>query len=191
MKTIANKLRFALLLGLLTMSLTVLAQVNTEKMTVSTMMFLDEMAGKISFDETAPNLRGGDVLITDRIPHRPIASPDTIDGKVYISAFVRVTSDNDISALENLGVLVMCIFDNGLMTANIPIDKIEDVAAIPGVINIEVGETMEVETDLTRQDTNVDDILTLSQDATIAGLKKKYDGSGVIFGIIDSRIDSN
>ncbi len=191
MKTIANKLRFALLLGLITMSLTVLAQVNTEKMTVSTLMFLDEMAGKISFDEPGPTLRGGDVLITDRIHHRPIASPDTIDGKVYISAFVRVTSDNDISALEDLGVLVTCKFDDGLMTANIPIDKIEDVAAIPGVINIEVGETMEVETDLTRQDTNVDDILTLSQDATIAGLQKKYDGSGVILGIIDSGIDFN
>lgn len=191
MKTIANKLRFALLLGLITMSLTVLAQVNTEKMTVSTLMFLDEMAGKISFDEPGPMLRGGDVLITDRIHHRPIASPDTIDGKVYISAFVRVTSDNDINALEDLGVLVMCKFDDGLMTANIPIDKIEDVAAIPGVINIEVGETMEVETDLTRQDTNVDDILTLSQDATIAGLQKKYDGSGVILGIVDSGIDFN
>lgn len=193
MKTIANKLRFVLLLGFISIGMTVLAQniANSEKMTISTQMFLDEMAGRISFDEPAQTLRGDEKLITDRIHSRPIASPDTIDGKVYISAFVRVTSDDDINELEKLGVLVMCKFDDGLLTANIPIDKIEDVAAITGVINIEVGETMEIETDLARQDTNVDDVLTLSPDATIAGLQNIYDGSGVILGIIDSGIDFN
>ena len=191
MKTIMNKLRFALLLGFLTIGITVLAQeiANIEKMSISTQMFLDEMAGKISFDVPKQDLRGGDKLKPNRIPQRPIATPDTIDGEVYISAFVRVTNENDIIELENLGVLIQCRFDEGLLTANIPINMIEKVAALEGVINIEVGETMEVETDLARQATNVDDVLTLSQDATIAGLQHIYDGSGVILGIIDSGID--
>lgn len=188
MKTIANKLRFALLLGLITMSLTVLAQVNTEKMTVSTLMFLDEMAGKISFDAPQPT-RGGEILLTDRIPHRPIATPDTIDGKAYISAFIYVTGDEFITQLENLGVLIMCRFDGGMMTANIPVSMIEEVAAIEGVSRIEVAELMDEDTDLARQASNVDDVLTNSQDAQLAGLQQIYDGSGVIVAVIDNGID--
>ena len=194
MKNIANKLRFALLLGFLTIGIAAWSQIaNVEKMSMSTQMFLDEMAGKISFDEPASLIKSGqpDLIPVRKTVSRPIATPDTIDGKVYISAFVQVTGDNDISALESLGVLIMCQFQNGLMTANIPIDKVEEVAAISGVTYIEVGELMEEETDLTRQETNVDDILTLSNDAQLANLKKKYDGSGVILGIIDSGIDFN
>ena len=192
MKNIVNKMRFALLLGFLTIGIAAWGQVaHVEKMSISTQMFLDELAGKINLNPPAPGTKAGepDLIPTRNAPIRPIASPDTINGKVYISAFVKVTSDEDISALENLGVLIQCRFEEGLMTANIPIDKIEEVAAIEGVINIEVGETMEVETDLARQATNVDDMLTLSQDATIAGLQHIYDGSGVILGIIDNGVD--
>ena len=195
MKTIVNKLRLALLLGFMALGITVLAQnnnVNIEKMSVSTQLFLDEMAGKISFDQHKPAfntakrrlLREGEVAI-----RRPIAKTDTIDGKVFISAFINVTGDEYIADLERLGVEVMSKFDNGLITALIPIDMIEAVADIEGVTRIEVGEPMRPETDLARQASNVDDVLTLSQDAQLAGLQQLYDGSGVILGVIDNGID--
>ena len=45
MKNIVNKMRFALLLGFLTIGMAVLAQeiANIEKMSMSTLMFLEEM----------------------------------------------------------------------------------------------------------------------------------------------------
>ncbi len=193
MKTIVNKIRVALVLGFLALGMTVLAQeiANVEKMSMSTLMFLDEMAGKVSFDAPAPVLRSGSPELMREGVHqqRPIAKPDTIDGELYISAFIRVTDDHYITDLERLGVKIMCTFENGLMTANIPINKIAEVAAIEGVKQIEVAELMEPETDLARQATNVDDVLTLSQDAALAGLQQKYDGSGVILAVIDNGID--
>ncbi len=194
MKTIVNKLRIAFLLGFVAIGLTVFAQgkADYEKLSISTQMFLDEMAGKITFGPDlqkgtkAPDLR----LVEGNKPYkRPIASPDTIDDIVYISGTIRVTGDNQIAALENLGVKVMCKFDNGLLTANIPVQMIEKIASLDGVLRINVAELMEEETDLARQATNVDDVLTFSQDAALAGLKEKYDGSGVILAIIDNGID--
>ena len=193
MNTIFNKMRYALVLGFLAIGMTVFAQSipNAEKMSMSTLMFLDEIAGKVNFDEQ-PDLRKTSEPI-ELIPvhkhHRPIATPDTIDGKVYISAFVRVSNESCVPQLESLGVQVMCTFNEGLMTVLIPINKVVDVAAIEGVTQVEVAELLEQETDLSRQATNVDDILTFSQDAELANLQQMYDGSGVILAVIDNGID--
>ena len=193
MKTIVNKLRFALLLGFVAISMTVLAQnnVNYEKLSVSTLMFLDEMAGKISFDEPTPSFRAAKhrQLKDGVTPRRPIAAPDTINGNAYISAFIHVTGDEYIAELEALGVEIMSTFDNGLLTANIPVDMIEQVANIEGVTRINVAELLKPETDRARQATNVDDVLTLSQDAQLAGLQQIYDGKDVILAVLDNGID--
>lgn len=193
MKTIVNKLRFALLLGLMAMSVTAWSQAvpYVNKMSITTQMFLDEMAGRLTFDEeaaappkyTTPGARELPV------PRRPIVDPDTIGGTVYISSFVRVTDDSVIGELEGLGVQVQTQFKNGLLTANIPVGAIEQVAALEGVTRIEVSSVMRPLTNLARTASNVDDLLTLSNDARNAGLLQMYDGSGVILGIIDSGID--
>lgn len=193
MKKIVNTLRFALLMGFLAISITTWSQAraNIEKMSISTQMFLDELAGRITFDESpAPPAR----LTTPGArqlpePYRPIADPDTIDGKVYISAIVRVVDNSVISELEALGVQIQCQFNNGLLTTNLPIDAIEQIAALEGVIKIDVSTVMKPLTNLARTATNVDDVLTLSNDALNAGLLQQYDGTGVILGIIDSGID--
>ena len=48
---------------------------------------------------------------------------------------------------------------------------------------------MRPSTFIARQKTNTDDVITLSTDAIAEGLTKKYDGSGVVLGIIDTGID--
>ena len=194
MKTIVNKIRFALLLGFMAIGLTALAQSipNAEKMSVSTLMFLDEMAGRISFDEPQPTIKAkqhGLIPLPEARNKRPIAKPDTINGKVYITSFIQVTGDDFIADLEELGVDILANLGNGLLTTYIPIDMIEEVAAIEGVILVEVGELMQEETNLSRQASNVDDLLTLSQDAQLAGLQQIYDGKDVILAIMDSGID--
>ncbi len=193
MKKIVNKLRFMLLLGFVAIGVTAWSQAvpYINKMSITTQMFLDEMAGRISFDEAQAPTRltapGGKVL-----PKlgRPIVSPDTIDGRVYIASFIRVNDKSVIGELEALGVEIQCEFKNGtLVTANLPIDAIEQVAALEGVKKINVSSMMRPLTNNARSTTNVDDVLTLSNDARNAGLLQTYDGSGVVLGIIDNGID--
>lgn len=193
MKTIVNKLRFALLLGFLVMSVTAWAQrANIEKMSISTQMFLDQIEKKAEFyQELSPTKSGTSIhKVAEGVKMlSPIATPDTINGKFYISAFMRINNDFVINQLKDLGVIIECQFKNGLMATLIPIDKIYDLAAIPDVREIEVAEVLRPMTDKVRQTTNVDDLLTLSNDARAAGLTTKYDGTGVILGIIDTGID--
>lgn len=121
----------------------------------------------------------------------PFCKPDTIDGKVYMSAFVRISNESVTTQLEAMGVEIQSRFEGGLMTALIPIERIEDVAALAGVSRINAATPMRLMTNEARKASNVDDVLTLSNDATAAGLTKKFDGTGVILGIIDTGIDFN
>lgn len=192
MNTIVNKLRFALLLGFMTIGIAAWSQgvPYINKMSITTQMFLEEMAGNLTFEqETPPTKFTNPDLKPLPKPRRPIVTPDTIDGEVFIAATVRVTSESDYQALENEGVIIQCTFDKGLATTLIPIDKINEVAALEGVKRIDVSALMTPLTFRARQATNVDDVLTLSADAQSAGLTSIYDGSGVILGVIDDGID--
>ena len=192
MNTIVNKIRFALILGFITMSVAAWSQgvPYINKMSITTQMFLEERDGRLTFDQEVPPMRSTspDMRPLPK-PRRPYAAPDTIDGKVYIAATVRITNESDLSELKSKGVIIQCKFDKGLVTTLIPVDKIEEVAAIDGVKRINVSALMRPLTNLARQTTNVDDVLTLSADALGAGLNSIYDGSGVILGVIDDGID--
>lgn len=111
-------------------------------------MFLDEQAGRITFDFTAEQIQerakaqGISAVEAKRQMKwdRPIAEPVSIDGVKMISAFVRVTNPTAKSALEALGVQIECEFLNGtLFTTLIPIDKIESVANIATVSRVSVA----------------------------------------------------
>ncbi|MBO4849952.1 MAG: S8 family serine peptidase [Prevotella sp.] len=123
------------------------------------------------------------------LPSRLYAEPDTIDGKVYVSCFVRLENSEDTQEVENLGVIVQCKFMNGLVTALIPVERINEVAKVANVRRINVSPLMKPLTDAARQDTHVDDLLTFSDDARKEGLSKGYDGSGVLLAVIDDGID--
>lgn len=119
------------------------------------------------------------------------AKTDTIDGKAYISSFVRLDNENNTYAIEAKGAIVQCRFSNGLVTALIPVDSIESVAAIADVKKVNVARRMSMMGNKARQATNTDDVLTRSTDAVAAGLSNIYDGSGVVLGVIDTGIDFN
>lgn len=171
-------------------------QIN--KLSASTQMFLDEQAGRITFDFTAEQIQerakaqGISAVEAKRQMKwdRPIAEPVSIDGVKMISAFVRVTNPTAKSALEALGVQIECEFLNGtLFTTLIPIDKIESVANIATVSRVSVATKKRPLTDAARQYSNVDDVLNHSADAISAGLPTTYDGTGVVLGVIDTGID--
>ena len=162
-------------------------QEHREKLSITTQMFLDEMAGDISFAENADLRLGSQGMLP--APVRRYAAPEVIDGKAYIPSFVWVDGKDDIALLEREGVIVEERFDAGLLTTLIPIDRIEEIAGIPGVKRIEVSSVMQPATDEARKTTRVGDVLGYTEAAVEANLPKGYDGSGVIVGVIDRGID--
>ena len=168
----------------------------SKKFSITTQMFLSEMRGDIKIESPSRVRKApGQMTVKERQLERMhkydrfIAEPDTIKGKMYISAFIRLDDNTDVSELEAMGVEVQCKFDNGLVTANIPVDKIEEIAGITNVKRISVARRMRPFTDKVREATNVDDVLTHSADAIAEGILNKYDGTGVLLGIIDTGID--
>ena len=166
------------------------------KLSISTQMFLDERDGKIEIDPTATSkLQPGTLPFEGKWHRRKknddrfYASPDTLDGKAYISSFVRLDDNTSLADLEAKGVVVQCTFDKGLVTALVPVDSIESVAGLRNVRRINVARLMQPMTDEARKGTNVDDILTHSTDAVRAGLPNAFDGTGVVLGVIDTGID--
>ncbi len=190
--------KICLLFACMAFSAIVFAQSDdvSKKLSVTTQLFLDELKGEISFERNTQNekklgLKPVDMDLRWNRKHRDrmIATPDTIDGEVFISAFIRLEDDSQLSELEALGVQVQCSFDNGLITANIPVDKINEVAGISNVQRVNVASLMTPATYKAREATHVDDLLTLSNDAISSGLTNKYDGTGVVLGVIDTGID--
>lgn len=167
-----------------------------DKMSVTTHIFLKQL--KEGRDKIARKhvkrdrlVLGKDTvrLAPGRELRRVYGSPVSIDGVDYISAFVRLADNAGATPLERKGARVQCKFRNGLVTALIPVDSVEAVARIADVRALSVSRLMRKTTDNARRTTNVDDVLTNSTDAISAGLAKKYDGTGVVLGVIDTGID--
>ena len=171
---------------------------SSKKLSVTTQMFLEEMKGELSMERDTKAEKQLELIpVDDSWLHkkgkagRLYASPDTINGQAYIAAYLRLNDASQKSEVEAKGVILQNEFNNGLFTSLIPVDKINEVAALSNVKRINVSPLKKLMTYNARQKTNVDDVLTLSTDAISAGLPSKYDGSGVILGIIDTGIDFN
>ena len=174
------------------------AQDNSSKFTPSTLMFLSEQLGEVEL----PKISKGNVPTTIATPppfgakdlsemkgfgKRKIAETETVNGVKMISAFIAV-SNNNFSGLESLGVVFQAKFDN-LVSTLIPVDKIEQVAALSNVTRIEVAEILEPTNDRQRTVTQAIDAITNSDAAKALGITGKYTGKGVVLGIIDTGID--
>ena len=193
-------LRRTLLLMALSMAVIAGYAQDYSKMSISTQMFLDEQAGLISFDEPdqivkrarAIGMNDEELQQLSKYAGRPIAKAVEKDGVKFISAFIRSTDSSAKKDLEALGVEIECEFlDGKLFTALIPVDRLAAVSELAKVTRISVATKKTAFTNTARQKTNVDDVLTYSNDARNAGLPNAYDGSGVLLGVIDTGIDFN
>lgn len=189
--------RFLLSILLATFTVVGWAQTgNEKKLSVTTQMFLHELAGDITFGrdtkkEQRKKLRAvdADLRKSFRDFDRLYATPDTIGGQVFIAAYIRLYDNSNTSDLEALGVEVQSKFGNELITSNIPVDKIQEVAALPNVKHINVSPLRKPTTHKAREITKVQDILTNSYNAQTLGINDVYDGTGVLLGVIDTGID--
>ena len=169
------------------------AQKSNEKFSMTTQMFLNELNEQAK--QPAKSVLNTPNLNLVKSPnvlkhHRLIASPDTIGGVAYISCFIHLKDTKDLSKVRSLGVEIEETFDGlDFVTARVPVKELEALADIDNVTRIKVAQLMRPMTDVARQKTNVDDILALSSDAIAAGVNTKFDGTGVVLGIIDTGID--
>ena len=162
------------------------------KLSITTQMFLDEMAGRLSYEGLNKDhyINGKKLEWSGRPPQRDFAEPDTIEGGAYISAFIRLVDIAHADELKALGVKVKTVFKEcNLLTALIPVDRVMDVAALDNVRRVNVAELMTPSTNTARLITHASDVLTNSAAAIRQGLAQGYDGTGVLLGIMDVGID--
>jgi len=117
----------------------------------------------------------------------PSATPFVRNGVKMAQCWISMSDDN-YAPIEALGVEILAKF-NGKVTANIPVDALEKLAALKNVTKISAAKNLKKKTYRSRVLTNVDDVHSLSADAQTAGLIQSYDGTGVVLGIIDTGID--
>ncbi len=157
--------RLFLLIALL-LSLTMVAN---DKLSAPTQMFLhDYSTGTLQHD--------GKSLF---------AKVNKVNGTEAIDCFITLNGTST-AQIEALGVTITGRFDD-LVTAQVPIDKIEKVAGLTTVESLAISQQARHMTD---QAKNVTKALQ-AWNGTSNGLPQDYKGNGVVVGVIDSGIDFN
>ncbi len=129
--------------------------------------------------------------MSQRLASRPNAigrhtfvSPHVENGVEMIDAFIDFNDKAALDKARSMGVIINCVFDD-FVTARIPVDRLDQVCHIPGIVNVEISRIMELCTDSTLSVTHAGQVLNGTQ----YGLKQAYDGTGVIIGMIDAGYD--
>lgn len=138
-----------------------------EKMSVATQAFLDNRS---AFPSEAKR-------------HAAISQ---VRGQEMVDVFITLHNSRNTSRITALGGVIGARF-TGLVTAQVPVAKLQAIAALDEVEQVSIAEMMESDVDTTRSVTSVNYVAEGLQH----GLPANYDGKGVVFGIIDSGIDFN
>lgn len=181
------------LLGLAVFCLGMAAVHAGDKLSMSTHLFLSEMKNASENTRVQPVFNKS-LMFKDGIsPNfqnrfkgeigQHIARPYEMNGVLMIDAFIGLNGTST-AELEQLGVKIQNHFD-GFVTAAIPVDKIEEVAALANVEQVQVSQMLKIQTDEARKTTHADQVLNGLRN----GIGKDYDGTGVIVGVIDTGID--
>ena len=107
------------------------------------------------------------------IGHQTFVSPHVENGVEMIDAFIDFNSKAALDKARSMGVIINCVFDD-FVTARIPVDRLDQVCHIPGIVNVEISRIMELCTDSTLSVTHAGQVLNGTQ----YGLKQAYDGTG-------------
>ena len=100
----------------------------------------------------------------------------------YVPAYIHVTPDMDLSVLEELGVKTNLHLSD-IVTAQIPSNRIQDVAALDQVTYIQVAVPVHPMMDKVRPAVGIDKVQSGE------GLTGGFFGKGVVVGIIDAGFD--
>ena len=106
-----------------------------------------------------------------------------IQNQTYVSAFIKVNSDFNISSLYDLDVLVGTIAGD-IMTIKIPMNQVNNVASLQnGIEFIQLDQPVHSNLDAARTKTNVDMVHAGTS------LPQAYSGKDVVVGVLDVGFD--
>ncbi|MBQ9821493.1 MAG: S8 family serine peptidase, partial [Muribaculaceae bacterium] len=117
---------------------------------------------------------------------RVIAPSRVVNGVEMVSAFIHV-DPNATAQIERMGVIIQERFKK-FVVAMIPVDKIESVAQIASVKQVNVARKASLHTDMSRFYTKTLQVLDESN-AIASGLPCAFTGEGIVVGVIDTGID--
>lgn len=168
-------------------SISAIANVN-QKLSGSTQLFIAERDGRISLDMEidGPTLPTRAPLLRARQVERVIAPAQVVNGVEMVSAFIHI-DPNATAQIESMGVIVQERFKK-FVVAMIPVDKIESVAQIAAVKQVNVARKTNLHTDMSRFYTNTLQVLDYNN-AIASGLPCAFTGEGIVVGVIDTGID--
>ncbi len=105
----------------------------------------------------------------------------SVDNVEYVSGYIHFNGAIDIQLLENYFVIVGSQFENkGIVTAQIPVDVINDLSKEASIKYIEMGLPVSQNLSKARVAARVDKVVS-----GLAPLTQGYTGEGVIVGICD------
>lgn len=107
-----------------------------------------------------------------------------IDNVNTVQAFIEINDSSVLPLFVKHGVVINTILDN-FITADIPVTKINELAAIKGVKLIDISNRAYLANDKSRTFVNMDAVQKGSN------LPQKYLGDGVIYGTFDTGVDFN
>ena len=110
-------------------------------------------------------------------------SLNEIDNNLYVGAFLKIDTETfQKNNVESLGVKLNTEAGN-FYTALIPINNLESLFEVEGIVSVEIAEKVHSTMDSARTLTNVNQVHAGT------GLPQAYTGNGVIVGVIDSGFD--
>lgn len=112
----------------------------------------------------------------------------TVD-RLTVIATMKQGATLPTEKLEQMGIKVKMAVSN-MAVLNVPADRLMLLEQVEEFVYVEADRMMEMNNDLARQMTLVDNVSTLDA-AQKEGLTQAYTGAGVIVGVIDRGIDFN
>lgn len=108
-----------------------------------------------------------------------------VKGVETMDCFISLNGTST-SRLESLGVIITCRYD-GMVTALVPINKIDQVAKLEEVEQIAISQIARHQTDQAKNVTHAYQVWNGLNN----GLAQNFSGEGVVVGVIDTGIDFN
>ncbi len=110
-------------------------------------------------------------------------SLNEIDNNIFVGAFLKIDKETfQKNNVESLGVKLNTEAGN-FFTALIPINTLESLFEVEGIVSVEIAEKVHSTMDSARALTNVNQVHAGT------GLPQAYTGNGVIVGVIDGGFD--
>ena len=117
------------------------------------------------------------------LPPLALAVDVGADGNPRIGIFVRLANRSGIDAIRAAGGEVGAEIGD-IVTARVPLDRLEELAGAPGIAFIEAARAIRAEHDSSMKVIHVDEIRTLSGNTWLGAT-----GDGALIGVYDTGID--